>query len=343
MLRALLPCRDMLRAPAVWRLAPVRGCSSEGRAMDAYSRCVIGVVDQAGPAVVQIQTAQFESQAAGTGSGFVVSADGYIVTNDHVVTGAENLQVNMVDGRKLSAQLVGTDPTTDIALLRVAVSGLPAVTFGDSNQLRPGQLVVAIGNPLGFNSTVTAGVVSATARSMRSQSGRLIDNIIQSDAALNPGNSGGPLLDSAGRVVGVNTAIIRGANAISFAVPANTAQWVVSELIRNGHVSRGALGFLGAAKVIGTEFQKKLKLPQQSVPQVHSIVPNSAAEIAGLRPGMLIALVNGVGVSSMDELFRELSSKPPGTEVMLTVAEADESNLKNIKVTLTALRKVSSE
>jgi len=307
--------------------------NSDAPLLDAYSRTVVGCVESAGPSVVSIQTQQ-QGTRAGSGSGFVISADGYIVTNDHVIHNAERVQVSMTDGRSMKAEIVGKDPTTDLALLRVGAAQLPAITLGDSDTLKPGQVCVALGNPLGFNNTVTAGIISATARSMRSQSGRLIDNIIQSDAALNPGNSGGPLLDSNGMVIGVNTAIIQSANSISFSVPSNTAKWVVSELIRSGHVSRGALGVHAGIKPIGAHLQQRLKLPHAVVQQVRAVKPGGAADQAGIVPGDLIVAVNGKSISSMDELFRELGTKAPGTEVMITILSADETNLSNRKVVL---------
>ena len=216
--------------------------------LDAYSAAVVAVADRVGPSVVNIAiekdvTAQGPGgqrvyTVPGGGSGVVIAPDGYILSNSHVVHDAKNLEVTLADGRTLPARVIGDDPATDLAVIQTTAGGLPAARLGDSDSLKPGQLVIAIGNPLGFQATVTAGVVSALGRSLRSSSGRLIENVIQTDAALNPGNSGGPLVDSRGRVVGINTAIIQGAQGICFAVPVNTARWVAGLLINEGRVRR---------------------------------------------------------------------------------------------------------
>src|SRR5574340_862095 len=223
--------------------------TSDLELLDAYSRAIIQVVEEVGPAVVGIsigvQSPRQAAEQAGAGSGVIIAPDGYILTNDHVVAGAKLLRATLEDGRTLPAEVIGTDPATDLAVIRVNAAGLPFANLGDSAALSVGQLVIAIGNPFGFQSTVSTGVVSALGRALRSQSGRLIENIIQHSAPLNPGNSGGPLVDSRGRVVGINTAIIMMAQGIGFAIPANTAKWVVSQLLTHGRVRRGFLGLAG--------------------------------------------------------------------------------------------------
>ena len=214
--------------------------------LDAYSQAVVSVVDSVGPAVVSISSDKnfhySASDQAGAGSGVVIAPDGYILTNDHVIQNSNTLKVRLTDGISLSATLIGKDPATDLAVIRTNASYLPSSTLGSSDRLRVGQLAIAMGNPFGFQSTVSTGVVSALGRTLRSTKGRLIENIIQHTAPLNPGNSGGPLVDSAGKVVGINTAIIAMAQGIGFSIPANTAKWVVSQILTRGRVRRGSLG-----------------------------------------------------------------------------------------------------
>src|SRR6266581_3406033 len=244
--------------------------------LDAYSRAVIDVVERVGPAVVRLDvTANGEHRHGGTGSGVIVAPDGLVLTNSHVVGGtAARVKVTTVDGRSLTARVVGDDPDTDLALVRVdAPVTLPAARLGDSKRLRRGQLVVAIGNPLGFESTVTVGVVSALGRSLRARSGRLIDDVIQTDAALNPGNSGGPLVSSRGEVIGVNTAIIQGAQGICFAVASNTAQFVLGELVRHGRVRRAFIGISAQQTTIPRRLQLASGLMQSSAATITSSEP----------------------------------------------------------------------
>ncbi|HEX2137096.1 MAG TPA: trypsin-like peptidase domain-containing protein, partial [Microvirga sp.] len=218
--------------------------SSDGALLDAYSEAVAGVVDRVGPAVVRVEP-QAQGRPAGVGSGVIIAPDGLVLTNSHVMQGRREARLTLSDGRTLEARVLGDDPDTDLALLRATTDGLPYARLGDSKQLRRGQIAVAIGNPLGFESTVTAGVVSALGRSLRGSTGRLIDDVIQTDAALNPGNSGGPLVSTRGEVIGINTAMIMGAQGICFAVASNTAGFVVAELIRHGRVRRASIGVAG--------------------------------------------------------------------------------------------------
>ncbi|HML08388.1 MAG TPA: trypsin-like peptidase domain-containing protein [Xanthobacteraceae bacterium] len=299
--------------------------------LDAYSRAVIDVVDRVGPAVVGLAArgAQAGGRArAGSGSGVVVAPDGLILTNSHVaeIAGAgSRIEVTTADGQDLTARVVGDDPDTDLALLRVdeAVT-LTAAPLGDSKRLKRGQLVIAIGNPLGFESTVTTGVVSALGRSLRSRTGRLIDDLIQTDAALNPGNSGGPLVSSHGEVVGINTAVIMGAQGICFAVAANTASFVLGELVRHGRVRRAFIGIAAQQTAIPRRLRHAADLKQESAVMVSSVEPGSAADRAGLRPGDIIFGLDGLTITGADDLIRALSGEKIGSEVALGVLRGTE-------------------
>ncbi len=282
----------------------------ESEILDAYSRAVISVVEAVGPAVVSVavgtRTPENELQPAGAGSGFIIAPDGYIATNSHVVGDLPEAEVVLTDGRRLRATVVGRDPATDVAVLRVAASGLPICRLGDSGEVRVGQLVIAMGNPFGFESTVSTGVVSAVGRTLRSQQGRLIENIVQHTAPLNPGNSGGPLLDSRGRVVGINTAIIAMAQGIGFAISSNTVQWTVSQLISRGHVTRGYLGIVGFRRPLDRRLVRYFKLAADAGVEVASLDPDGPARAGGLHPGDIIVEVEGRAVSSVDEIYRFL-------------------------------------
>jgi S1-C subfamily serine protease len=292
--------------------------------LDAYSQAVVEGVEKASPSVVHIQVAGTGRRGEGAGSGFIFTPDGFILTNSHVVHGAAHIEVFLPDGRRLGATMVGDDPDTDLAVVRVHESGLPAAKLGDSSALRVGQLVIAIGNPLGFQYTVTAGVVSALGRSLRSQSGRLIDNVIQTDAALNPGNSGGPLVTSRGEVIGVNTAIILGAQGLCFATPVNTAQYVVPRLIRDGRIRRGWIGIGGQNIRVPPHAAHVLGMQAESGVLVISVEPSSPAERAGVEERDLLVEFDGQGVSSIDDLHRMLSAESIGRTAVIVVIRRSE-------------------
>lgn len=281
----------------------------EADLLDAYSSAVVNVVEQASSGVIGIRT-ESGRQRGGAGSGFVITPDGYALTNSHVVHDAEKLIVTTLDGDKIHADLVGDDPATDLALIRLAARDLPCITLGDSDALRVGQLVIAMGDPFGFHATVSTGVVSALGRSMRGQEGRLIENIIQHSAPLNPGNSGGPLVDSRNRVVGINTAIIAFAQGLGFAVPSNTASRIVGELITHGEVRRRFLGVAAAVVPIPRSVVLELDLLTDQGVAVMTLEPKGAAARAGLEVEDVIVSINGRIVSSIDDLHRLLSSLP---------------------------------
>jgi S1-C subfamily serine protease len=287
--------------------------------LDAYSRTVIDVADGIGPAVVRIDV-RTDSRRGGSGSGVVVAPDGLVLTNSHVVAGAARVDIMTIDGRALQARVVGDDPDTDLALVRVdAPITLPFAPLGDSKKLHRGQLVVAIGNPLGFESTVTAGVVSALGRSLRSQNGRLIDDLIQTDAALNPGNSGGPLVSSRGEVVGINTAVIMGAQGICFAVAANTASFVLGELVRHGYVRRAYVGVAAQQAAIPRRLQLAAGLEQRTATVLTTIEPDSPATRAGLMTGDMLVTLDSHPVTGADDLIRLLTGDRIGREITVDV------------------------
>jgi S1-C subfamily serine protease len=292
--------------------------------LDAYSRAVIDVVDRVGAAVVRLDVkGASEKRNGGTGSGVVVAPDGLVLTNSHVVEKAGQVSVTTVDGRSLTARLVGDDPDTDLALVRIdAPVTLPAATLGDSKLLKRGQLVIAIGNPLGFESTVTTGVVSALGRSLRARSGRLIDDVIQTDAALNPGNSGGPLVSSRGEVIGINTAVIMGAQGICFAVAANTANFVLGELVRHGRVRRAFVGIAAQQIALPRRLRYAAGLTQESAVIVASVEPASPAERAGLKVRDIIVGLDGIRVAGADDFVRILAGDKIGQTVEIEIFRA---------------------
>jgi len=295
----------------------------EAEALDAYSRTVTGVVAKVGPAVAHVHVSRkaagrrsSPSQSeAGSGSGVIITPDGYTVTNSHVVEGGNSFRVVLADGASYDAELVGKDIATDLAVLRVSGSDLTIVGLGDSEKLQAGQLVVAIGNPFGFQNTVTAGVISALGRSLRSRTGRLIENVIQTDAALNPGNSGGPLVNSHGLVIGINTAIIQQAQGICFAIPVNTMRWVVSALIREGKVTRGFMGISGQNVPLPVRVIRYFQLRQKAGVQVIDVVTNSPAASAGLRAGDIIISLNGIPITNADAIHRLLGQDVIGKKM----------------------------
>ena len=301
--------------------------------LDAYSRAVVTVVEAAGPAVVSIFVGNNRRQSpeqAGAGSGVVIAPDGYILTNDHVVQGSKDLRVKLTDGTDLSATRIGTDPATDLAVIRANATFLSSSTLGNSDQLRPGQLVIAMGNPFGFQSTVSTGVVSALGRTLRSTKGRLIENIIQHTAPLNPGNSGGPLLDSTGQVVGINTAIIAMAQGIGFAIPAQTARWVVSQLLTHGRVRRGYIGIGARQRPLSRRLIRFHNLFNTFAVEVLSVEPQSPAGVAGLRVGDLIVAIHDSHVQSVDDLHRFLSNWLIGRSVDMDIIRAKERKVISV-------------
>jgi S1-C subfamily serine protease len=292
--------------------------SSSGAALDAYSTAVIGAVDRVGPAVVSIQRGR-EGRGGGAGSGVVIAPDGYALTNQHVVDGARRVRMALVDGKSIEAELVGEDVATDLAVVRALASGLPSGSLLAAEELRVGQLVIAVGNPYGFQSTVTAGVVSALGRSLRSRQGRLIEGIVQHTAPLNPGNSGGPLVEAHGRVVGINTAIIAFAQGIGFSVPASTAHWVASEILAHGRVRRVYLGVSGRDRPIDRRLVLALGLPVAQAVEIISVDRAGPAGETDLRMGDLIVGANDAPIGSIDALHRFLSRWPIGQSLELRI------------------------
>jgi S1-C subfamily serine protease len=316
---SLLHILDPQEREAAPSPAPPRDDDDE--LLDAYSRTVSSVAEAIGPTVVRVDARKSRaSQGGGTGSGVIISPDGLILTNSHVVHGAGHIGLADSDGRTTDAQLIGEDPDTDLALIRAnAARDLPAAPLGDSKRLRRGQIVVAIGNPLGFESTVTAGVISALGRSLRSNSGRMIEDVIQTDAALNPGNSGGPLVSARREIVGINTAIIRGAQGICFAVASNTASFVLGELIRHGRVRRAFIGVSAETAPIPRRFALAHGIGNATGAMITGVEPNGPAAAAGLMKFDLAYSLDGTPVTGVDDLIRLLGAERIGRPVEIAV------------------------
>lgn len=288
----------------------------EGQFLDVYSRTIVDAVKKAGPSVAHVHVRQdtdgsrrSQRRTEASGSGVIIAPDGYIVTNSHVVENAVAIDISLADGSALQANIIGQDKATDLALLRaLSDSNLPSADLGDSDLLQVGQIAVAIGNPYGFQNTVTAGIISALGRSLRSRTGRLIENVIQTDAALNPGNSGGPLVDSNGWVTGINTAIIQYAQGICFAIPVNTMRWVVTLLLREGKVTRGFLGISGQTVPLPARVIRHFGLPQQTGVLVINVVKESPADSAGVKEGDIVIGLAGHMVANVDDIHQLLTS-----------------------------------
>jgi len=297
--------------------------ASDQALLDAYSNAVIGVTERVGPAVVRVETSTKASgarQRGGLGSGIVISPDGLVLTNSHVVGSSRQITLRDIEGIVTDARVLGVDPDTDLALLRAdGARDLRYASFGNSQNLRRGQLVVAIGNPLGFESTVTAGVVSALGRSIRSVSGRTIEDVIQTDAALNPGNSGGPLVSSAAEVIGINTAIISGAQGICFAVASNTAQFVLSEIIRHGYVRRAYIGVSGQTAPVPRRHAVIAGVENKMGALLAQIEPDGPASRAGLLPGDVVIKLDGIAINGVDDLIRVLDRDRIGRSLEMDV------------------------
>jgi S1-C subfamily serine protease len=299
---------------------------SDRQLLDAYSQAVTSAAARITPSVVNIEVRQQRQrgEARGGGSGFFFTPDGFILTNSHVVSGASQVDVALLDGSRYSATVVGDDPHTDLAVVRVSAPNQSAAQFGDSDAIRPGQVVVAVGNPYGFQCTVTAGVVSALGRTMRAKSGRLIDSVIQTDAALNPGNSGGPLVDSKGDVIGVNTAVILPAQGICFAIGINTAKFVAGRLIRDGHITRSYIGVAGQNVPLHRRVVRYYDLPVDTGVLVMSIEKGSPAERADLREGDVIIAYGGKPIAGVDDLHRLLTEEQLGVSAPIVAIRMTE-------------------
>jgi S1-C subfamily serine protease len=312
--------QEPVETPAAEAAPPV----SDTELLDAYSHAVISVADAVGPAVLRVETrgvnGKSGSMPGGVGSGVTITPDGLVLTNCHVVEDAKEIHLRDSEGRVLEARVLGVDPDTDLALLRAgSVRDLPHAPLGDSKKLKRGQLAIAIGNPLGFESTVTAGVISALGRSLRARNGRLIEDVIQTDAALNPGNSGGALVSSRGEVIGINTAVIMGAQGICFAVASNTAEFVLSELIQHGRVRRGYIGMSGQTAAVPRRYARNAGIENVSGAMITGLEPNGPASRAGLMSLDTIVRADRVPVTGVDDLIRVLNAERIGRAIEIDV------------------------
>jgi S1-C subfamily serine protease len=294
---------------------------NESEALDAYSRVVVRVSEQLRPAVVNLRVGRGRRQ--GTGSGVLFTPDGLLLTNHHVVREDERVDIRLADGRQLGGRVIGADPWTDLAVVRAEADTLPHAVLGNSEKVRVGQLVVAIGSPLGFESTVTAGVVSALGRTLRSITGHLVDNVIQTDAALNPGNSGGPLVDSRGHVVGINTAVVQPAQGLCFAIPINMAKHILPQLLQHGRVVRGYLGLHGRSVPLPTALAKRFGLTQKSAVGVVAVEPDGPADQAGLLEDDMIVSFGDQPATSVDDLHKLLTTLPVGVPSPVVIVRGE--------------------
>lgn len=310
---------------------------NDDKLLDAYSNAVITATERVSPSVVHIKTLfgkaprdRRQRNRGGSGSGFIISSDGYVLTNSHVVNNAERIIVDLQDGHSLNAEIVGRDPMTDIAVIKVEAPNLYSATFGNSQQLKVGQIVIAIGNPLAFQNTVTAGIVSALGRSIRSETGRMIDNIIQTDAALNPGNSGGPLVNSRGEVIGVNTAIIPSAQGICFAVASKTASYIAGKLILDGKVKRAYIGIAGIPFTFPPRLKNRHQLSTGAGILVQQVEPDGVAYNSELQSGDIIIGFNGKEISSIDQLHQLLDEKAIGKRIPVLILRRGKKKYLNV-------------
>jgi S1-C subfamily serine protease len=293
----------------------------EAEALDAYSRVVVHVADKLRPAVVNLRGGRGRSQ--GVGSGILFTPDGLLLTNHHVVAGSDRVTLRLNDGRQVTGRVAGADPWTDLAVVRADASSLPHAALGDSSLLRVGQLVVAIGSPLGFESTVTAGVISALGRTLRSITGHLVDNVIQTDAALNPGNSGGPLVDARGRVIGINTAVVQPAQGLCFAIPINMAKHILPQLLQHGRVVRGYLGLHGRSVPLSPALARKFDLTQKTAVGVVAVEPGGPADGAGILEDDLLVTLDGHPAAGVDDLHKLLTQLPVGIPATVTLLRGE--------------------